>query len=199
MMTVAGACMDLGLVVAGDARDASFALASALVTNTKRAGSSWRRSGRTSPGRRGRAQGSRARASATQPLRVRALRNSSGRRAGSGKRSSQGPAAAARGPARPGSLRARSASACSPRPPSGWPPTTGSRSRRRACAATPRRSRARSGEQDVAAVLGHGRADAGVEQVLDLGDDLGGLALIDASLRRSASASPAEQRPPEVK
>ena len=36
-------------------------------------------------------------------------------------------------------------------------------------------------EDDVAAVLGHGRADAGVEQVLDLGDDLGGVALVDAS------------------
>src|SRR5580698_8731609 len=36
-----------------------------------------------------------------------------------------------------------------------------------------------AGEQDVAAVLRHGRADAGVDQVLDLGDHLGGLALID--------------------
>ena len=35
-----------------------------------------------------------------------------------------------------------------------------------------------SREQDVAAVLGHRRPDAGVQEVLDLGDDLGGLALV---------------------
>src|SRR3569623_2399528 len=34
-------------------------------------------------------------------------------------------------------------------------------------------------EQDIAAVLGHGRADAGIQQVLDLGHYLGGFALID--------------------
>src|SRR6185436_6817672 len=37
-------------------------------------------------------------------------------------------------------------------------------------------------EEDVAPVLGHSRADAGVQEVLDLGDDLGGLALVDAAI-----------------
>ena len=32
-------------------------------------------------------------------------------------------------------------------------------------------------EDDVTAVLGHGRADAGIEQLLDLGDDLAVLAI----------------------
>ena len=45
-----------------------------------------------------------------------------------------------------------------------------------------------AGEQDIAAVLRHRRADAGVDQVLDLGDHLGGLALVDLLVGRASLA-----------
>ena len=93
--------------------------------------------------------------SSVQPLRVRAARKSwsIARRAEGLAQCAEAPSVcgawrarrAARASARPGSLPARSAAACSRRPTSGWPPTTGSPSRRRACAAKPRRSPARSG------------------------------------------------------
>ncbi len=56
--------------------------------------------------------------------------------------------------------------------------------------------RVEAAEQDVAPVLGHRRPDAGVQQVLDLGHDLGGLALVDLAVVscRLARALTAEQR-----
>ena len=54
----------------------------------------------------------------------------------------------------------------------------------RMCSHTTPVSGSKRGEQDVAAVLGHGRADARVQQVLDLGHDLGAFAFVDRFRRR---------------